>query len=77
MTGDLNSNLALLAEINGKKQIDNFAHEQNLLIAERLDDGKTCYYTCHCTGQWVYSVMKEKLKDHLEYLSTGKEIEIS
>ncbi len=129
-----NSNHALLAEISGKKQIDNFKHEQNLLInegkktvlfagcahagivniktraeqlangktlkiiggfhlynpvskkheskelvdkiAERLEDGKTCYYTCHCTGQWAYSIMKEKLKDNLQYLSTGDEIEI-
>ncbi len=128
------SNLALLAETNGKKQIDNFTHEQNLLIndgdnavlfagcahagivnikaraeqltngkplkviggfhlynpvskkheskelvdkiTERLDDGKTCYYTCHCTGQWAYSIMKEKLKDSLQHLSTGNEIEI-
>ena len=129
-----NSNRVLLAEIDGKKQIDNFKHEQNLLItegdktvlfagcahagivnikahaeqlangkpltviggfhlynpvskkheskalidkiAERLDDGKTIYYTCHCTGQWAYRIMKEKLKDNLEHLSTGKEIEI-
>lgn len=128
------SNLALLAEINGKKRIDDFKHEQNLLltegdnavlfagcahagivnikaraeqltngkalkiiggfhlynpiskkheskelidkIAERLDDSKTRYYTCHCTGQWAYSLMKEKLKGNLEHLSTGIEIEI-
>ena len=127
------SNKALLAEINGKKRIDDFKHEQNLLItegekavlfagcahagivnikagaqqltgaplkiiggfhlynpitkkheskelidkiAERLNDGKTRYYTCHCTGQWAYGIMKEKLKDNLEHLSTGEEIEI-
>ena len=128
------SNLALLAEINGKKQIDNFTHEQNLLItegdnavlfagcahagivniktraeqltngkplkiiggfhlynpiskkheseelidkiAERLHDGETCYYTCHCTGQWAYFMMKEKLQDSLQHLSTGEVIEI-
>ena len=127
------SNRALLVEINGKKMIDNFTHEQNLLItngsnavlfagcshagivniksraeqltsaplkiiggfhlynpiskkreskelivkiAERLDDGKSCYYTCHCTGQWAYSIMKEKMKERLQHLSTGKEIEI-
>ena len=127
------SNLALLAEINGKRQTDDFKHEQNLLIsegdkavlfagcahagivnikaraeqltgaplkiiggfhlynpiskkheskelidkiAERLNDGETRYYTCHCTGQWAYGVMKENLKDNLEHLSTGEEIEI-
>ena len=128
------SNRALLAEINGKKQIDDFNHEQNLLIyegdkavlfagcshagivnikaraeqltngkplkiiggfhlynpiskkheskelvdkiAERLNDGKTRYYTCHCTGQWAYGIMKETLKDNLEHLSTGEEVEI-
>ena len=128
-----NSNKALLAGINGKKQIDNFKHEQNLLITEgdkavlfagcahagivniksraeqltsaplkiiggfhlynpiskkheskelidkiteRLNDGETRYYTCHCTGQWAYVIMKEKLKDNLEHLSTGEEIDL-
>ena len=129
-----NSNQALFTKINGKKQIDNFKHEQNLLItdgkkavlfagcahagivnikaraeqlangkplkiiggfhlynpvskkhegkelinkiAARLDDGKTCYYTCHCTGQLAYSTMKKRLIDNLQYLSTGGEIEI-
>ena len=128
------SNRALLAETNGKKRIDNFNHEQNLLItdgdkvvlfagcahagivnikaraeqltkgkpliiiggfhlynpvskkheskelvnkiAERLNDGKTCYYTCHCTGQWAYCIMKEKLKYNVKHLSTGDIIEI-
>ena len=126
------SNRALLTEINGKKQIDNFNHEQNLLIyegdkavlfagcahagivnikaraeqlvngkplniiggfhlynpiskkheskelvdkiAERLDDGITHYYTCHCTGQWAYGTMKERLKDNLQHLTTGDEV---
>lgn len=128
------SNRALLAKINGKKQFDDFRHEQNLLIfdgdkavlfagcahagivnikaraeqltmgkplkiiggfhlynpiskkheskelvdkiSERIDDGKTCYYTCHCTGKWAYSTMKERLKDNLQHLSTGVEVEI-
>lgn len=128
------SNRALLAEINGKKQLDDFRHEQNLLItegnktvlfagcahagivnikaraeqltngnplkiiggfhlynpvskkheskelvdkiAERLDDGKSCYYTCHCTGQWAYCIMKERLIDNLRHLSTGDEIKL-
>ncbi len=128
------SNKALLAEINGKKRLDDFKHEQNLLVAEggkvvlfagcahagivnikerakqladgkpmeiiggfhlynpiskkheskelvdkialKLDDGETRYYTCHCTGQRAYGIMKEKLKGNLEYLSAGGEIEI-
>lgn len=128
------SNRALLAKINGKKKLDDFRHEQNLLIiedkkavlfagcahagivniktraeqltngkplkiiggfhlynpvskrheskylvdkiAERLDDGKTYYYTCHCTGQWAYCIMKELLIDNLQHLSTGDELEL-
>ena len=128
------SNRVLWAEIDGKKQIDNFKHEQNLLISsehkavlfagcahagivnikaraeqltseqpltiiggfhlynpiskkheskefvdrivKRLNDGKSRYYTCHCTGQWAYRLMKEKLKDNLGHLSTGDEVEI-
>ena len=40
-------------------------------IADRLNDGETMYYTCHCTGIKVYKIMKKILGDKIEYISTG------
>lgn len=128
------SNSALFAEIDGIKRVDDFRHEQNLLVfegekavlfagcahagivnikaraealadgkplkviggfhlcnpvtkkherkelvqavAERIDDGKTYYYTCHCTGQRAFRILKERLQDNLNYLATGADIEL-
>lgn len=43
-------------------------------IANALNENKSTYYTCHCTGVKVYEQMKETLKDKLKYLSTGTEL---
>ncbi|MFI3262041.1 MAG: MBL fold metallo-hydrolase [Rikenellaceae bacterium] len=46
-------------------------------IADTLDclcEGKI--YTCHCTGLGAFQVMKERLPDKLEYLSTGDRLTI-
>lgn len=40
-------------------------------IADRLNNGTTMYYTCHCTGKNVYEIMKKTLGDKIEYISTG------
>ncbi len=45
-------------------------------IANALNKNKSTYYTCHCTGIKVYEQMKETLKDKLQYLSTGTELEL-
>ncbi len=44
-------------------------------LAEQLDSYHTAYYTCHCTGVEQYRYMKEFMR-RLDYLSTGKTIEI-
>ena len=45
-------------------------------LAERLNAYKTVFYTCHCTGQKAYDMMREIMGDKLQYLSTGAVVEL-
>ena len=40
-------------------------------LARRLAEYPAVYYTCHCTGQAQFAVMKAVLGDRLRYLRTG------
>ena len=42
-------------------------------LAKKLQSYKTKYYTCHCTGEDQFAVLKTILKDSLEYCGCGKE----
>lgn len=46
------------------------------MIADNLCNRGGMYYTCHCTGQKAYELLKEDMKDHIAYLATGSEITI-
>lgn len=128
------SNNALYTEIKGKICLDDFSHEQNLIItegenkvlfagcshsgivniknkaesivdselthviagfhlynpvtkkaesvdlvqavADKLNNSHSRYYTCHCTGQKAFGVLKEKMADKISYLSTGAILEL-
>ena len=41
-----------------------------------LNDTKTIFYTCHCTGVEQYNYLKEIMKERLEYLSAGSYLEV-
>ena len=41
-------------------------------VAKELLKFDTKYYTCHCTGLEVFDILKEKMKDKLDYISAGK-----
>ena len=43
-------------------------------IADELMKTGAHFHTCHCTGTEAYSLMKERMKDKLDYFSVGKEI---
>lgn len=45
-------------------------------LAEELKKGKTRYYTCHCTGDESFGVLKDVLKDRVEYIKTGMIFEV-
>ena len=40
-------------------------------VAKRLRQEPTHYYTCHCTGQRPFEVMKEDLGQQLQYIAAG------
>ncbi|WP_352416950.1 MBL fold metallo-hydrolase [Clostridium tertium] len=45
-------------------------------IAKNLNNKNTIFYTCHCTGNKAFYILKENLKDKIMYLSTGQVIEL-
>lgn len=42
-------------------------------LGQRLSKWDTNYYTCHCTGEQPYLMLKEVLGDQINYLSAGQE----
>jgi len=45
-------------------------------LAENLADSETVFYTCHCTGQKAFDIMRETMGEKLKYLSTGSVVEL-
>jgi 7,8-dihydropterin-6-yl-methyl-4-(beta-D-ribofuranosyl)aminobenzene 5'-phosphate synthase len=46
-------------------------------IGNILSKYSTKYYTCHCTGITPYKLLKEKLNDKINYLSTGSRLDVN
>lgn len=44
--------------------------------AEKLDSVRTEYYTCHCTGEEQYRILRTKMKKELNYIASGQVITI-
>lgn len=45
-------------------------------MAKYLNNKDTIFYTCHCTGNKAFNILKEELRDKIMYLSTGQIIEL-
>ncbi len=45
-------------------------------IVKCLNNKDTVFYTCHCTGNKAFNILKENLRDKIMHLSTGQVIEI-
>lgn len=58
--------------VSRKEESDNLLKE----IAESLIKSKAKYYTCHCTGEKAYQTLRKTMNERIEYLSTGKTIDI-
>lgn len=56
----------------GEPVAENFICE----IADWMKEKTTRYYTCHCTGQAAYKVLKRELGDKVEYLASGSVLEL-
>ncbi len=75
INGKLNSIVAgfhLYNPTSRKRESDDLIYG----IADRLNDGDTMYYTCHCTGKKVYEMMKKRLSDRIQYISVGTKLEM-
>lgn len=58
----------------GKDEFDPNSVAQLRKMAQALQETGTVCYTCHCTGQEPYAILKEQMGDQIHYLATGEEI---
>lgn len=61
----------LFNPINKKYESDKLIYQ----IAEYLSGLNIKFYTCHCTGQKAYKMLKNSMGEQLNYLSVGTRIE--
>ncbi|WP_313125862.1 MBL fold metallo-hydrolase [Proteiniclasticum ruminis] len=45
-------------------------------LARRLSEKEVKYFTCHCTGRKMYAKLQETLKKDIDYVRTGRVVEI-
>ena len=45
-------------------------------IGNELKNYPTMFYTCHCTGETAYQIMKEPMGEQLQYVHSGDEVRI-
>ena len=43
-------------------------------LGEKLASYNTTFYTCHCTGESQFDVLKDIMKEKLFYLGTGDKL---
>ena len=43
-------------------------------LGEKLASYNTTFYTCHCTGESQFDVLKSVMKEKLFYLGTGDKL---
>jgi 7,8-dihydropterin-6-yl-methyl-4-(beta-D-ribofuranosyl)aminobenzene 5'-phosphate synthase len=45
-------------------------------LARKLSERDTRYFTCHCTGRRMYEKLRETLRKDIDYVRTGRRVEI-
>ena len=45
-------------------------------LAQELSQHDAVFYTCHCTGNIAFEIMRGSLGDKIQYFSTGSAIEL-
>ena len=58
----------------GKDDFDENATQQIREMAQALKETGAVFYTCHCTGEKPYQILKAELGADIHYLSTGDQI---
>lgn len=66
------SGFHLFNPISKKGESENLISE----IAKYFEKHNTKYYTCHCTGQKAFNILKQNLGEQISYLSTGSILKI-
>lgn len=46
-------------------------------ISKELTKYPTQFFTCHCTGEPAYRLMKHTLGEKLQYVHSGEELKLS
>ena len=62
----------LFSPSTGKSEPD----ENIRAVASRLAKTSSRYYTCHCTGQHAFAVLRETLGERIAFLAAGSVIEL-
>ncbi|MGO5028376.1 MBL fold metallo-hydrolase [Candidatus Agathobaculum pullicola] len=62
----------LFSPSTGKSEPD----ENIRVVAARLAETESRYYTCHCTGPHAYDVLRETLGERIAFLPAGSMIEV-
>lgn len=65
-----------LMGFKGTSSMSNTADEIKALGQRLSDLGVKKIYTCHCTGDPAFKILKEMLGDRVQYFSTGNVIEL-
>jgi 7,8-dihydropterin-6-yl-methyl-4-(beta-D-ribofuranosyl)aminobenzene 5'-phosphate synthase len=50
--------------------------EELLKIGRELRKCPTMFYTCHCTGETAYRILKITMGDQIRYVHSGDEVKI-
>lgn len=60
-----------------KKEYSDEELREIIDIGKELKNYPTMFYTCHCTGEPAYKVMKLSMGDQLQYVHSGEEVDLS
>ena len=69
---------AVISGFHLMKKIDYKDEERREVedIGKELTEYPTIFYTCHCTGETAYSIMKQVMGEQLRYVHSGDEVDV-
>ena len=69
---------AVISGFHLMKKIDYKDEERREVenIGKELTGYPTIFYTCHCTGETAYSIMKQVMGEQLRYVHSGDEVDV-